>query len=380
LRLLFLCFFFIFSFSIFADECTEHHCIAIVDAGSTGSRLHLWQYELDKDHNPIILKELFTKKISPGITSLAPNDQDTDKYLSQLFSISYQNSLPVYFYATAGMRLAPPNTQKKIYSDIKLWFDSQTNWLLKDLKTLSGKEEAVYGWVAMNYKTLRLQSPEKPLFSVLDMGGASVQVTFPVAASMISRSKDIEVLDLFGRHIVLFAHSFLGLGETETLHQMQEARACFPQAFVLPDNSTATGNSDACVKKISHLVNDFHHVNHIIKPILKRNPQQEWFIMGSSSYLVSTPPLMFDQSFTNEGLIVQAQEKLCHPDWASLLQLYPEDEFLYAHCFDAAYNYALMVNGYGIPASTPITYREKNEGADWTLGALLLLSPANIGR
>ncbi len=46
-------------------SCKEHACIAVVDAGSTGSRIHLYAYDNDNG-TPENIKEVFSKKINPG--------------------------------------------------------------------------------------------------------------------------------------------------------------------------------------------------------------------------------------------------------------------------------------------------------------------------
>ena len=51
----------------------------------------------------------------------------------------------------------------------------QREWI----KTISGVEEAYYGWIALNYHTGILGTiPKKATFGALDLGGSSLQVTF----------------------------------------------------------------------------------------------------------------------------------------------------------------------------------------------------------
>ncbi|VEH35113.1 ectonucleoside triphosphate diphosphohydrolase [Legionella sainthelensi] len=65
------CFWFFISFlfaviDVYAEpaSCTEHQCIAVVDAGSTGSRAHIFAYNLDETNTPSQIHEIWSKKSS----------------------------------------------------------------------------------------------------------------------------------------------------------------------------------------------------------------------------------------------------------------------------------------------------------------------------
>ncbi len=61
----------------------------------------------------------------------------------------------------------------------------------------------------MNYKLGRLNGDLQSLTSVLDMGGASVQVAFPVQHPEEIDSRDLVKVNASGQTISLFVHSFL---------------------------------------------------------------------------------------------------------------------------------------------------------------------------
>ena len=74
-----------------------------------------------------------------------------------------RNTCPVYFFATAGfflfghlivsgMRNVPKNESEMIYSEVRK-FISNTGYLFKSnwARTISGSEEAVFGWITTNH-------------------------------------------------------------------------------------------------------------------------------------------------------------------------------------------------------------------------------------
>ena len=88
-------------------DCERHYCAAVVDAGSSGSRIHWYSYDLDRQHSPIHIHEAYSKKIKPGLSSIAHDSASVAGYMDQLTSEFSQSGVPVYLYATAGMRLLP---------------------------------------------------------------------------------------------------------------------------------------------------------------------------------------------------------------------------------------------------------------------------------
>lgn len=352
--------------------CQQRHCMGVVDAGSTGSRLHLFAYDLDTDRNPIHINELSSKKIKPGFATIEPTQEAIDAYLSRLFDKSTDQSIPVYFYATAGMRLLPQSQQKLYYRSLGQWFAQQTQWQLIDSRTITGRDEGVFGWLAVNYKLGTLDTANKPLVSVMDMGGASVQLTFPVQNVEKIDTHDLFPIDIYGRHFVLFVHSFLGLGQTAISQQYLNAKHCFSDGYELPSGWLGEGDALACQRDVSKLINQVHEVNSIVKPAITENTTNSWYAMGAVAALAGDKPFSFEnRQFTNRSLLEQADNKLCHQQWQDLYNQYPNNDFLYSYCFSASYFYALMVDGYGLQPEQPISYLPPEQSVDWSLGVVL---------
>jgi len=354
------------------QACQQHHCLAVVDAGSTGTRLYLYSYDLDDSNNPIKINEISSKKITPGFASLEQNQETINAYLTILFAHTQAENIPVYFYATAGMRLLSHPRQQKYYQALQKWFAGQSQWQLADAKTITGSEEGLYGWLAVNYQLGTLSAADKNFVGVMDMGGASVQMVFPVQnADGIDRNDLMEV-DIYGQHLQLFVHSFLGLGQTVLSHQFLDSANCFAIDYQLPNGISAQGDALSCQRDISKLINMVHGAGRIVKPAVAANPVNSWYVMGGLTTLLEDNTFHFEnQQFTSQSLLEQADKQICHKQWQELHAQYPDNDFVYGYCLYSAYYYALMVNGYGLQPQLPVKYLPSATNTNWSLGVVL---------
>ena len=98
----------------------------IVDAGSGGSRLHVYQWEpriFNTSPPPLSYpksNEKWTSRIGPGVANFADNLPALSNHLKPLIDFAKDtlidekdkyDEIPIYFYATGGVRLL--NTQKR---------------------------------------------------------------------------------------------------------------------------------------------------------------------------------------------------------------------------------------------------------------------------
>jgi hypothetical protein len=355
--------------------CQTRHCLAVVDAGSTGSRLHIYAYDFDETNTPVQITQLWSKKITPGLATIDPKQEIINAYIERLFTDAPAHDIPVYFYATAGMRLISQEKQATYYQIVQQWFASHSDWTLLDAKTIPGKYEGLLGWLSMNYQLGTLQDPEKPLTGVMDMGGASVQIAFPVTQLDVIDAQDVVDIHLYERHIQLFTHSFLGLGQTEVSHQYLNTESCFSKDYPLPNESFGEGDASRCQHEITHLINDVHHVKQLVQPVIASNPVSSWHAMSGVINLVQSKPFVFqDAQFSNEEMLQQADASICHQSWSVLNALYPDNNYLFINCLSASYYASLMVDGYGLAPKEPIHYASADNDTDWTLGVVLYQS------
>jgi hypothetical protein len=357
--------------SVESGTCQQQHCLAVVDAGSSGSRLHLFAYDRDESHQPINIHELWSKKVTPGFANLELTQSTVDAYLSHLFSDAPEQNIPVYFYATAGMRLLSQPKQKQYYHALQQWFDSQKQWPLIEAKTITGKEEGVFGWLAVNYQLGYFDDPERLPVGVMDMGGASVQISSLVQTIDNIDLQDLMSVDVSGRHLLLFVHSFLGLGQQAVSQQFLNEASCFSEGYPLPSGLAGAGDAALCRQKIATLVHHVHEVEqHIPQDMIEKTPN--WYAIGGVASMADDPLFLFDsQQFTNQSLLHQADHAVCQQSWDNLSEQYPSHDYLYGYCLSSAYYYALMVDGYGFDPAQPIHLMIPGQNADWSLGVVL---------
>ncbi len=358
----------IFSGCVFAEQsiCKNRSCMGVVDAGSTGTRLFLYSYEHNQSGEPIQIKEEWSKKVTPGLASLDLKSGKIEPYLNDLFSASFESQIPVYFYATAGMRLLPRNTQEAYYASVSDWFSHHaTNWNLKEAKTITGKEEGVFGWTAAAYRLNALTGEEGQSIGLLDTGGASVQIVFPLHETADVPSARLAHVSLYNHSYTLYAYSALGLGQTLVAQHFLNHPACYPYGYILADDTQALGNALFCAQDITHLLNDVHHVNDEVSAFANKE-SRTWYAMGGIVYASRHPLFDLDTSFTSNDLLKSADEKACSRSWNDVVSLAPDDAS--SACFLGAYYYALVTEGYGLNGDEAIHSTE----ASWTLGVVLL--------
>jgi hypothetical protein len=353
-------------------SCNEHQCIAIIDAGSTGSRLHVFAYDLDVTNTPIGISEIWSKKVTPGFATIEVNQSTIDAYLTTLFSGAPTQNLPVYFYATAGMRLLPQVKQKSYYQKAQNWFNQQTTWQLIEAKTISGNDEAIYDWLAVNYHLGKLKFPDVDPVGVMDIGGASVQIAFPIHQISEQNKNSQVTLNLYGQQIHLFIQSFLGLGQNEMAHQFLDTASCFSTNYPLSNGDSGKGDAVKCAQEASLLINQIHNVQNEVQPILATYRISSWYVIGGLSYLAESKPFQFQNNqLTNQDLLEQANKLVCQQPWESLSNQFPNNEFVESYCLLPAYYYALMVDGYGFSEKQIVNYIPSSKNVDWAIGVVL---------
>lgn len=170
---------------MYADPGIRHSTVhgMMIDAGSTGSRLHLYEWEprVLGSHREVVeavsgrklsfpeSTSRWTDRLRPGIATFAalPDDELEDAvrdYLAPLLdfaklvlrekSASF-GSFPIFLRATAGMRTLEKENRGRLLGAVRSLFSNSTfcpfYFETEYARILSGEEEAIFGWAGINF-------------------------------------------------------------------------------------------------------------------------------------------------------------------------------------------------------------------------------------
>lgn len=352
-------------------ECQNHSCVAVVDAGSTGSRLHVYAYDTNSVGDKTNVQEILTANVKPGLASFSQHPEELNDYLKRLFQTNMTN-IPVYFYGTAGMRLLSFKQQNTLYDYTKKWFAANTSIEIKDIRTITGKEEGIFDWLSVNESINADHANETSSFGAIDIGGASVQIVFPIKNTDGLDPNDVVNVSVHGKSITLFVHSFLGLGQNEALYQFLTDSSCFPKQYTMPDNQAGDGDIAFCEKNIVDYINAVHHVNQKVATVAQKTGLSSWYVLGGIASLANNQPFQFSQNqFDMASLRQEGDNLVCHQNWNDLSGKYSKEDYLYADCFLPAYYSAVIVDGFGLSEQTIMKYLPPEQSPSWTRGVIM---------
>jgi apyrase len=354
----------------FADS---NHYMMIVDAGSSGSRLHIFKYE-GPDALPVIT-DVFSENVKPGLSSYADHPENAGASLKKLLDDATDfmqknggdiKTTQLNILATAGMRLLPEDKQQAIYTNITNYLKNNYQFSVGNVETISGKMEGLYGWLDVNYL---LDTFHVPHFSVgsIDMGGASTEITF--ATDDHSHPDDEISVKINNQSYTVFSKSFLGLGQDQALNAMsanQTASYCYPQHYVY--NQTSSGNfaMTSCGTIYANIIQDHHVIQQMI------STQNQPFVAFSGIYY--TYSFFNADQKADQATLESKIQAVCNKPWEQLQQEYPDvpEKYLSTYCANGVYEDQLLNNAYKLDSSRLIvTNKIKQKDIDWTLGAAL---------
>lgn len=190
----------------------------MIDAGSSGSRVHVYKFNHCKQM-PELEDEVF-HAIEPGLSSYKDEPQAAADSLDVLLEIAVkrvpdvlQKCTPIAIKATAGLRLLGPEKSEAILSAIRSKLEVLP-FFIDSVEIMDAKEEGVFAWMTVNFLSERLDSSRKNTVAVFDLGGASTQIVFEPSAEM-PPGDHMYKLDVEKKKYTLYQHSYLGFGLNE---------------------------------------------------------------------------------------------------------------------------------------------------------------------
>jgi len=238
---------------------TQHGLM--IDAGSTGSRLHVYEWEPRVLRNAEDIEEAvsgnrlsfpasnsrWTDRLRPGLSTFASIADDDEllravsEYLQPLLDFAQSvlhakadqfGQFPIFVRATAGMRILTAADRARVMHAVRTILQSSPFRFDSDeqARVISGEEEAVFDWAGVNFLLgdLLAQShgsgtvtasssgsePTMTTHGALDMGGGSTQISFfEPHQDIMSNLFKLQIGQ--AKHWNIYAHSFLFYGLNE---------------------------------------------------------------------------------------------------------------------------------------------------------------------
>ncbi|XP_038157659.1 ectonucleoside triphosphate diphosphohydrolase 6 [Cyprinodon tularosa] len=192
------------------------------DAGSTGTRVHVFRFQTENQGSLRLDNETFSA-IEPGLSEYADDPQKCSPGIMELLNVakssvppSMWTRTPVVLKATAGLRLLPGEKANQLLDQVRALFQESPFLSAEDsVSIMDGTDEGIAAWITINFLTDGLRGSEPPSFGILDLGGGSTQIAFsPRDEKTIQMSPvdDIRTFRMFNRTHTVYTHSYLGLG------------------------------------------------------------------------------------------------------------------------------------------------------------------------
>ncbi|KAI3406205.2 GDA1 [Candida oxycetoniae] len=206
-----------------SQQCNQVDYVIMVDAGSTGSRIHVYEFNTCFQP-PKLLSEEF-RMLNPGLSSFDTDTVGAAKSLDPLLKAALekvpkdkQKCTPIAVKATAGLRLLGEGKSKAILEQVRTHLEENYPFAVvpgDGISILDGKDEGVYAWVTANYLLGNIGHKEKfPTAAIFDLGGGSTQIVFePDYKDPFPVEEETKYDFKFGDHdFTLYQFSHLGFG------------------------------------------------------------------------------------------------------------------------------------------------------------------------
>lgn len=388
----------------------------VFDAGSSGSRVHVYSYRTGGEAGEFELVQDLLKKVKPGLSSYAHDPVAAAfsltgllRYAEEKVPQSEHSRTPLFLMASAGLRAIKQDDAAAILKSVRTLFRSspfrfEDDWAY----IMSGKEEGVFGWVTVNYLLNALDDKSRSR-GVIDLGGGSVQLVYHMPQGVRAHQDYSGEVLHGGKKHDLYVGTFAGYGLDHARDRLLESlktdaadtaeHPCVASGHKIERKSKdgamqsfiGTGSFKDCAARYRALFD---------KTVACGSPPCRFAgvfqpaelpvrIFGFSYLYDRTSAIgLLDgkvQEFGIQSMTIQdiekAAEAMCSlpPSDAAARFADVEDAKKWDNfCGDAAYLAVLLEHGFGIDRSMDLTMGNKLGATEivWTLGAIIAKSGA----
>ncbi|MEW5317299.1 MAG: hypothetical protein WDW38_008610 [Sanguina aurantia] len=328
---------------------------------------------------------------------------------------------PVRLLATAGLRLLTEQQSSAILASCSAALAASSfRCHASHVAVLEGDMEGLYGWAAANFASGALQAASAHQHSgrreaaavqgfqgIMEMGGASMQITFLPLLPLEHPNQAGSLLRLPGVPLRLFTHSYLGMGMDSALSRaaaivlQQQPNSetvydpCLPIGYISDDGRHGAATFDGCLHIARQIVPALNcsehqalaqltHLFHSTRCTLEGSfvPTLDGPFIAMENFFWTAKALNLHTGATLRHLATAA-EAHCSKHWSSLHAEFSghiPDQYLVRYCFGAVYVYTLLhevfqlgldeqrlafTNSVQGPSGGPITL-------SWVLGAMVV--------
>ncbi|XP_058083558.1 probable apyrase 6 isoform X2 [Magnolia sinica] len=401
----------------------------VIDAGSTGTRIHVFEFSMRRGLPVLKFGDggSATMKVNPGLSDFVADPSGAGRSILELLKFGkgrvpkeFWEETEVRLLATAGLRRLGVEIQERILDSCRRVLRSSGFRFRDDwASVITGSDEGIYAWVAANYALGTLGGDPQQTTGIVELGGASAQVTFVSSEPLPPEYSHTLKFGEFSYK--LYSHSLLHLGQNVAYESLREllisgdmkfaAESVLEGTFIDPctprgyshdmESLNLPGDSSARSERLPSMNarGNFSECRSAALKLLQKGKDEclyqnchigSTFVPELQGKLLATENFFYTSKFF--GLaptallsdLTLAGQQFCEEDWVNLKKIYHtlNDEDLMRYCFSSAYIVALLHDSLGIALNDERIAFANQVGdipLDWAVGAFIMQSAADSG-